>query len=183
MSNGLTLITNELILDFLEMKYKMNLYKLIPTPIKRMVLFNPHHCDICKSKHNICKQYYLTSFLGCVICKKCSIYKKNTMIMYALSLSHYIIPWQHFISIFNSIYIIDFDTVYKIKRSNGVIEKWKFNFYDDAPWFSDKMIYIPMKSIIQDVGKSITLVDFLQVNNIKNADKILQAFTQIYLKL
>lgn len=180
MSNSLTLITNELILDFLEMKYKINLHKLSPTPIKRMVLFNPHDCDICKKKHSICKQYYLTPFLGCVMCKKCSLYRRSTMILYSLSLSHYIIPWKHFISIFNSVNIIDFDTVYNIKRSDGAIEKWKFNHYDDAPWFLNKMIYLPMKSITQDIGKSVTLVEFLDLNNIKDADKIMQAFMTIY---
>ena len=181
MSNSLTIITNELILDFLEMKHNINSRKL-SLPIKRMILFSPNECDVCKKiTTDLCKQYYLTPFQGCVICKKCSSQIKKMMILYALSITNYIIPWKHFILIFNSITRIDFDGTYKVERSNGTIEEWKFNRYDDAPWFSRTTIYVPMKSVSEDIGKSIPLKEFMRLNNIREPKRILDAFECVYL--
>ena len=182
MNNNLKIITNELILDFLDMKYKISTSSLRQIPIKRMVLFNPERCDICKVvKQGQCNQHYLTPYHGCVMCNTCSLRRKSKMVLYALSIRHAIIPWKHFIPLFNSVTTIDFDAYYNVKRSDGSIEKWKVNTYDDAPWFSPTTVYIPMKSDIKEVGKSITLKEFIKLNNIDNAGEIIKAFESVYL--
>ena len=181
-NNNLTLITNDFILNLLDMKHTIKSDKRIRIPVKRMIMFDTHKCDLCKRKgKEPCNQYYLNTFTGCSICKECYPTHRKTKVLYTLSLSHHIIPWKHFIPIFNTVTKIDFENNFLVKRTHGGIESWKANQYDDSPWFDKDTIYIPMKSYIDEVGKSIHLADFLYLNKISQPEKILYVFQCVYL--